>query len=992
MATKQNKTSRNSAIHIDGNVSGSTIHIGDTLKTGYTPEEVSVLITQIQSTFQPSPFDGRCPYKGLDVFNEEDAEFFFGREKLVDDLVSRVKESRTVFVTGPSGSGKSSLVRAGLIHTLKQGAIKGSERWLYATMKPGRDPLESLATAFSRLKSPELGKYFLQNADQITALHECAESTLTDNKNQRLALFIDQFEEVFTQISQEEERVAFLNLLTHAATVENGRVIILFSMRSDFVSNCATYPQLNAILNQQFVQIGAMQPEELVSAIAQPALRVGLRMDPDLIAQIINEMKGEPGALPLMQFALKDLFDSQGEKSGVVALTLNDYLQRGGIHKALERHADDSFSKLSKNEQELARSIFSGLIEIGRGTQDTKRTALFDELIPVNTKAEDVEVIVQKLADARLITTDEQASKETVTISHEKLIDAWPWLKKLVNENRDVITLQNQISTDAKEWQERKRDASYLYTGGRLANVREQLERRKLSLGNVAQEFVHEGQARQRHVQAFQISAVSVVLITAIVASVVFRNQAEEAKKLTNIALVRQLASQAQFIYSTNGYNDLANLLFIQSLKLAPSAEVANYLLQGPADFINVDKTISYGMEAVAFSPNGKFVVSGSADGTVLVWSAITGYEMTRISHGEYVTSVAISPDSKYVVSGGSNGVIRVWAMPTGNEVAHMNHGNVVIPTPLLPTGVIVQESVPKVTSVKFSPDGKFLVSGSGDGTARVWEVLTGKEVSRMTHEDGVAPSSIIFSREVLCVDFSPDGKFIVSGSRDGTARVWEVSTGEEVSRMIHSGFVISVTFSPAGKYVASGGDDGTVRVWELTSGREVANMIHDSGVTSIDFSPDGKYVVSGSYDGSARVWDVKNGMEIARTTQNDGVLSVAFSPDGNYVASGGWDGTVRVWETLTGKEVIRVLHQGKIIFADFRPDGKFILSVSFDGSARVWMWQESDLISNACREVGRNLTRAEWNQYIGDVLPYQAVCPNFPIEVDTALTPTATP
>ena len=166
-----------------------------------------------------------------------------------------------------------------------------------------------------------------------------------------LVLFIDQFEEVFTQISKEEERVAFLNLLTHAATVENGRVIILFSMRSDFVSNCATYPQLNALLNQQFIQIGAMQPEELVSAIAQPALRVGLRIDPDLIAQIINEMKGEPGALPLMQFALKDLFDSEQEKSGVIALTLNDYLQRGGIHKALERHADDLFSKLNQTNR-----------------------------------------------------------------------------------------------------------------------------------------------------------------------------------------------------------------------------------------------------------------------------------------------------------------------------------------------------------------------------------------------------------------------------------------------------------------------------------------------------------------------------------------------------------------------------------------------------------------------------------------------------------------
>ena len=383
-----------------GNISAGG-NIGDITisNTGYTVDQVSVLITQIQSTFQPKPFDGRCPYKGLDVFEEEDAELFFGREKLVDDLVSRVKDSRTVFVTGPSGSGKSSLVRAGLIHVLKQGAIKGSERWLYATMKPGRDPIGELGRVISSLASStnpedEIRDKAMKDAAIFARWCEIA---LKEGRDKRLVLFIDQFEEVFTQISKEEERVAFLNLLTHAATIQNGRVIILFSMRSDFVSNCATYPQLNALLNQQFVQIGAMQPEELVSAIAQPALRVGLRIDPDLIEQIINEMKGEPGALPLMQFALKDLFDSQQEKSGVPALTLNDYLQRGGMHKALERHADDSFSKLSKNEQELARSIFSGLIEIGRGTQDTRRTALFDELVPANTKAADEEAIMQKL-------------------------------------------------------------------------------------------------------------------------------------------------------------------------------------------------------------------------------------------------------------------------------------------------------------------------------------------------------------------------------------------------------------------------------------------------------------------------------------------------------------------------------------------------------------------------------------------------------------------
>jgi hypothetical protein len=184
---------------------------------------------------------------------------------------------RFVVIAGPSGSGKSSLVRAGLIHALKQGALSKSDRWLYATLTPGRDPIESLALAMSRMaKSPDAGDYVRVHKAEVNALHKFSESLLSDRKDQRAVIFADQFEEVFTQVSKEDERVAFLNLLIHAATTEGSRVTALFAMRSDFVSNCAMYPQLNALLNQQFVQVGAMQPDELVSAIARPALQVGL--------------------------------------------------------------------------------------------------------------------------------------------------------------------------------------------------------------------------------------------------------------------------------------------------------------------------------------------------------------------------------------------------------------------------------------------------------------------------------------------------------------------------------------------------------------------------------------------------------------------------------------------------------------------------------------------------------------------------------------------
>jgi WD40 repeat protein len=970
------------------NISGEVTIAGGDIYKGFTAEQVSALLTQITSTFQPSKFDGRCPYKGLDAFEEEDADLFFGRENLVEDLILRVKETRTVFVAGPSGSGKSSLMRAGLVHALRQGAIKElhSEYWIYAVVQPGRAPLEALALALSRLKSPDLGNYFRQHSDQPQVLHECAESILSDRKDQRFVLYIDQFEEIFTQISNEAERVSFLNTLTHAATQEGGRTIILFTMRSDFVSNCATYPQVNAMINQQFVQVGAMQLDELVSAIAQPALRVGLRIDPDLITQIINDMKGEPGALPLMQFALKDLFDAEQAKGGVISLSLKDYFQRGGIQKSLERHADMAFAKLEIHEQELARSIFSGLIEIGRGTQDTRRTALFNEIIPAGEKASEIETIVQKLANARLITTNEQAGMDTVTISHEKLIDAWPWLKKLVNENRETIAVQNEIAADAREWADHSRDKSYLYQGARLANASEMLSSRKLTLSQLAQEFVQAGRTRQRRGQFALISWVTMIIVVLIAAVIVFSTQssanrqlavqnadiastaqasADEAQKQANIALARLLAAQAQSVNTTRNSNQmLGALLAVQAMKLFPSSEAAQVLLNNnlaapPINRMSFDDAVN----CVGFSSDGKYAVAGSSDGTVRVWETMTGNEVSRMRHDQAVWSVVFSRDGKYVVSGSSDNSVRVWEAATGKEVARMVHDG-------------------SVNVVAISRDGKYVASGSNDKTARIWDTLTGREIARMEHDDSVRT-----------IAFSPDGKYLASGSEDTTARVWEAATGLEISRIKLDDWVYSVDFSPDGKYVLSsggfeaeytrvwealtgqevarmpqstwvkaafsrdgkyvvtGGFDGTVHVWETSTGKEIASMTHDDMIYSVAFSPDGMYVISGSNDNTARVWEVRSGKEVARMTHDGPVQSVAFSDDGKFAISGSSDGTARVWEPSTGKSIQRIPSESFVRAIVFSQDGKYMASGSWDGNIRIWDVATSDLVAHMSQE-----------------------------------------
>jgi len=471
-----NVQAENNSIAVGGITVGGDMSGNITIGHGFTAEQVSVLITKITSKLQPKPFDGSCPYKGLDIFEEEDAGLFFGRERLIKDLISRVNESHAVFITGPSGSGKSSLARAGLIHALRQGALRDlhSERWLYETMKPGREPINELARVVAGLaRTLNAGEDIRsKGGSDVTVLAQWCEIALRDGRDKRAVILVDQFEEVFTQVIREEERQTFLKLLTYAANVENGRIILLCTMRSDFISNCAAYPALNELLNRNFVQIGAMQPEELVSAIARPSLQVGLHIDPDLISKIINEMEGEPGSLPLMQFALKDLFGSQQEDSGVIALTLNDYLARGGIHKALERHADAEFNKLTKAEQALTENLFKGLVEIGRNVPDTRRIAHFEEFASPDVSFYAFESVVRRLADARLISTDEdKVLGRTITLAHEKLIESWPWLRQLVNDNRTFIQLHNQILEDAIEWEKHGKDKSYLYSGSRLTSV-----------------------------------------------------------------------------------------------------------------------------------------------------------------------------------------------------------------------------------------------------------------------------------------------------------------------------------------------------------------------------------------------------------------------------------------------------------------------------------------------------------------------------------------
>lgn len=919
-------------LHVDGDVVGH-----DKVVHGYSAEQVQRLIADLAAQYQPRPFDGRCPYPGLESFRESEADLFFGREPLVVELCQRVSASSALVVTGPSGNGKSSLVQAGLIPALKAADARGNSR--YASITPGRSPLQALGRALAGLThsleaEDDLGRRAL--ADD-TRLARWLNITSADQPAQQVVLVVDQFEEVFAQKISEDERRAFIAQLSTAAEQAAPILRLVLVVRSDFIGACARYPHLNRLLSANLIQIEDLGPSELLRAISVPALRVGLRLDPELVSRIIADVRDAPGALPLMQFALRDLFEAECGSDGVFSLTLEAYLRRGGLHEALRRHADAVFAALTVEQQALARDILTGLVSVGQSETAplTRHTARLSEL---PGPREGVAEVVGKLSAGRLLTvtgregvaTDGPIGESTATLAHETLLEAWPLLVNLVGERRELIRLRSTVIDDATEWSEHGRDLSYLYSGARLAHVLEATRSAQLRVPDHASAFLKAAQVREQELAVLVeanrnaelvrerrvanqlrtrnhwITLAALLAVMATAAAIWYALNAQ-AESQTSLALA--LAAQARQIPDTLPRElDRAGLLAIESLKRSPSVE-ANLALVEVLDLLPNERTrFNYerSIGAVALSPDGAWAVTGSTDGTLWIWNTTTGQERAHMAHDGQVMDVAFSPNGEWIATGSLDGTARVWDAITGQERSRMTHQSV-------------------VNAVAVSSDGAWVVSGSSDGTARVWDPATGRERSRINHD---AP--------VIDVAFSPDGIRVASGSADHSARIWDASTGREQTRLQHDGRVNDVVYSPDGYWILTTSVGGAC-IWYADTGLEYAHLSQDETTTAGAFSADGKWVVIGGYSGIVRIWNVATAQERVSFSEDAIISAVAFSPDGLQVATAGWDNTARIWDVETGQERARMTHQGEVYSVMFGPDGTWVVSGSGDGTARVW-------------------------------------------------------
>jgi WD40 repeat protein/class 3 adenylate cyclase len=812
-----------------------------------------------------------CPYKGLAAFEREDSDYFFGRERLVGELAARTVQVGLLGVVGASGSGKSSVIGAGLLPSLGAGLLPGSENWKQVAIRPGEHPMNGLRAALSSGAEDPL---------------EAAVEALTPEG--RLVLVVDQFEETFTLCAGEAERSEFVVALTGAAKRWPENVAVILSIRADYYGHCAPFPDLAEALAANHVLVGPLTREELKRAIELPARRAGLRVESVLADALVEEVSDEPGGLPLLSTALVELW--QTREDGWIRMEAHE--QTGGVRGAVSRLAETSYEQLSPAEQEAARRVFLRLVASGDGETVTRRRVELDEFDLARDP--DAAAVLTRLTQDRLLTKTE----DTVEVAHEALLREWPRLRAWLEEDVQGHQLRQHLTHAAQQWEETGREASEVYRGARLSAALDwaatgepdlnELERDFLSESRQASEREAERQRRTNRRLRGLLVGTAVFLVVALVAGGLAlvqrghaRDEAERAERQARVASARELAAAAAANLDVD--SELSVLLALEAVDatweaygtVVPEAEE---ILHRAVERSRAVLTVAQG-GGLAVSADGTRFGTTGRNGTAIVWDTDGGERLLTLQgHRGAVNGIAFSPDGSRLATTGTDGTVRVWQGASGRQLSvSRGDGDV-------------------VWSPEFSPDGKWLATIDDDATVRIWDVATGREDMTLAGPQGTRCECLIPG-----LVFSPDGtRLAASSTSDGSAQIWNLATGKNAVTLAgHRLEVTQMAFSPDSKGIATASLHGTARIWDAMSGKPLTTFSgHPGDVLAVAYSPDGTRIATGGSDATARVWDASTGDQLLILAGHTaGVEHVAFTPDGDRLLTGGADGTTRLWD-----------------------------------------------------------------------------------------------
>jgi WD40 repeat protein/DNA-binding SARP family transcriptional activator len=866
------------------------------------------------------------PYVGLRAFGESDADRFFGRDGDVARLLDRLATSRFLAVLGPSGSGKSSLVLAGLLPALRAGALPGADTWSIRVLRPGHHPVAALRSV-----------------------------TVAPQEGRRLLVVVDQLEELFVLATQ-SERTLFVARLTELASSPDRAAAVVVTMRTDLYSALTDHPRLADLASAHQLLITPLDEVGLAEAIEGPARRGGLELEPSLTRTIVRDVARRPGALPLLQQALLELWRRRRGRT----LTLEGYQEAGGVDSAVARWAETVWADLRPDEREVARRLLLRLTRPGVGTEDSRLLVPLHQLATNAAEEALVKRVVERLTAARLLTsTTDQGGLPQVELSHEALFQAWPRLRGWVEEDRAGLAVHHRLTEAALEWERRDRDAALLYRGVLLAEAAAWANRYPAAANPAERAFLEASDAavqvdahrRVRRLRATVAGLLVGLTLTGGLAMVA-SEQAARSDAQARIATARALASAAVANLDVDAERSV--LLALEAVEATRSVdgtiarEAEEALHRALISHRTVDR-LAHGGRALALAPDGTWIAIAASNGRVVSWGAsgVVG-EQVEVADAP-LEAVAISLDGHLIAAAAGRGGIRVWETGDLPGTLRLEAGEGVTGLAFAPDGRSLAASTTRgvlmwdldepsspprefrsgwseADHVVFTPDGERLVSGVTDGTAHVYDLATGAASRLRGH-----------SWAVNRVAVSPDGTLVATASDDGTARTWDLTTGDHRSTFPSLAPVASVAFDPTGDRIALGSTDGTAYVFETASARQLLLLGgHTAPVEDLVFTGDGDHLITTSADGTTRRWHV--GIEGGRDwltapSANLRYANVAFSTDGRWFAVPDDGVSVTVRDSRTGAVRHHLTGHGAwLVGLTFSPDGRWLVATPADG------------------------------------------------------------
>jgi WD40 repeat protein/DNA-binding SARP family transcriptional activator len=923
-----------------------------------------------------------CPFKGLASFETEDAEFFFGRERLVGELVARLTGAPLTGIVGPSGSGKSSVLKAGLLPALSAGVLPGSERWPIALLRPGQRPVRELDQALVGVEPA---------GRQIVA--------------------VDQFEELFTACRDEGERAAFADGLVACARDPRRRALVLVAIRADFYGRCAAYPELSRLLGANHVLVGPMRRDELRRAIELPAQRAGLSVDPELIDALLDDVEGEPGALPLLSTALLELWQHRDGRR----LRVGAYERAGGVHAAVARLAERTNDRLDPEGRHVARRILLRLAGEGEGDAVVRRRVPLAEL--EGEPGGGVTGVLSALADDRLVTI----GAGEVEVAHEALLREWPRLREWLDEDAEGRRLHRHVIGAAGEWHAVGRDPGELYRGARLAAALEWSDGHSDELNATEREYLAASKAASesshRRLRAL-LAGLAALLALAVVAGIVALEQRGNARTEATSAVAQRLGARALL------ENDLDRSLLLarQGVALDDTPQTRGNLLaalvKSPAA-IGVMRGDGDGIETVALSPDELTLAAGDPSGNVFLFDTRTRRRLASfrpVAGYSFITQLAFSPDGRRlaVAHDSSRGnLVTVFdsrshaplvkiTPPAHRYVASLSYsadgttldassnafdgvGPAVLVrydagsgrrmlgpepindgdwSPALPLSdgtrlvtagkgaVTVRDAATLRTSERFavgglaspapaayslSPDDRTLAIGDESGAVRFLDLRTG----------AVRSASDRHSRPVTATLFAPDGRSLISTSEDGDAIVWDVEQRAAVETLSgHGAGINRAQLTSDGQTLYTASHDGTVFVWDLGGSRRLGRRFTAGagGGFNVSQSSDGRLFATGQEDGSLSIVDAET-LKARATFPVGGANKVRFVPGSHAVVVVGNGGFAALVDADTGQQIRRLGGHGRedLNLPGISANGRLLSTSSSDGVVRFWSLPDGD-------------------------------------------------